>query len=200
MNENYLDKFRDFLDSGTIKANVTKVALVAVALASLPVIVTGAVVMGNAVQIFGKSKYSNKYNKRQYNVAIAGLKRDGLIEVISNKNGEAIVRITKKGQSVLRRFSIDLIKIKQPPKWDGKWRVVIFDIPVKYSKARHALRGKLKDLGFVLLQKSVFIYPYPCEDEILFIADFFRVGKYVEILTTDSFLNEERFIRNFGLK
>ena len=56
---------------------------------------------------------------------------------------------------------------------DGEWRIVIFDIPEKFKKAREALRMKLKELGFLELQKSVFIFPYECEDEINFIVEVF---------------------------
>ena len=29
-------------------------------------------------------------------------------------------------------------------KWDGEWRIVIFDIPEKFKKAREALKVKIK--------------------------------------------------------
>src|SRR3989344_4682297 len=47
------------------------------------------------------------------------------------------------------KFKIDEMEIKKPAKWDGEWRIVIFDIPERFKKAREALRKKLKDLGFI---------------------------------------------------
>jgi hypothetical protein len=193
-----LEKFKEFLNGGTMKANITTAVLVAVSVASLPYLILPAMAIGLIDRFFRGSRYGRRYNKKQFSNAFTNLKRQKLIEYIADKNGKTIVKITKKGESKLRAFAIDLIKIKKLKIWDGKWRVTIFDIPVRFKKAREALRMKLKDLGFVQLQKSVWLHPYPCEDEIIFIADFFGVGKCVEILTTDSFLNESRFKRHFG--
>ena len=72
----------------------------------------------------------------------------------------------------------------------------MFDIPIKFNKARGALRSKLKYLGFYQLQKSVWAYPYPCEDEILFLANIFQIEPFIEIFTADELLHENK-IRNF---
>ncbi|MBI4008672.1 transcriptional regulator PaaX, partial [Candidatus Roizmanbacteria bacterium] len=42
-------------------------------------------------------------------------------------------------------------------KWDGKWRIVIFDIPEVNKRIRQVLRETLKVLEFWPLQKSVWI-------------------------------------------
>ena len=89
------------------------------------------------------------------------------------------------------KFSFDLLEIKKPEKWDGKWRIIIFDIPNKYKQAREALRCKIKELGLRQLQKSVWIYPYDCEDEILFVAEAFEVQKYIEIITAERLLHSK---------
>ena len=130
---------------------------------------------------------------------MVNLHKRKLIEYISDKKGVITVRITTKGESVLRLFSIDLIKIQKPKQWDHKWRIVMFDLPIKYTKARDSLRLKLKQLGFVQFQKSVWIYPYPCFDEILFITDYYKIGKYVEVLEVLNLLHEEKFKKLFNL-
>jgi len=94
------------------------------------------------------------------------------------------------------------LKIAKPKKWDGKWRVFIFDIPSYpkiYNKAREALRDKIKTLGFFQLQKSVWVYPYECEDEILFLAEIYNVQKFIEILTVDKMLYGEKLKKEFKL-
>lgn len=199
MQNKNLEKFRDFLDSGTTKANMTKVGLAVIMLAALPGILVIAASMGNAVQVLNQLGVGNRYSNKQINNIFSGMKRQKLIEYIADKNGKTIVRITKKGQTKLRAFEIDLIKIKKPNKWDGKWRIVMFDLPIRFNKAREALRWKLKELGFLQFQKSVWVYPYPCEDEVIFVADFFGVGKYVEVLIVESILRDQKFKKEFGL-
>jgi DNA-binding transcriptional regulator PaaX len=92
-----------------------------------------------------------------------------------------------------------MFKINKPQKWDGKWRMVMFDLPVRFSKARNALRFKLKQLGFIQFQKSVWIYPYSCKEEIAFVSDYYRVGRYVELLEISSINNDLKFKKHFKL-
>lgn len=49
-------------------------------------------------------------------------------------------------------------------KWDGYWRVVVFDIPANEDKTRNALHYYLRNHGFGCLQRSVWITPGPIDD------------------------------------
>ena len=49
--------------------------------------------------------------------------------------------------------------------WDGRWRLVIFDIPSGQNAEREWLRRYLRGRGFGCLQNSVWITPDPMEDE-----------------------------------
>ncbi|KKS99284.1 MAG: PaaX domain protein [Candidatus Nomurabacteria bacterium GW2011_GWA2_43_15] len=187
------------MDSDTPKAKITTVVLCVLALASLPVLVLGAAALGNVVQVCKTFNGSKRYSKKQIQNSIDNMRRHKLIEYIGDKNGKTIIKITKKGESKLRAFSIDLMEIKKPEKWDGKWRLVMFDIPMRFTKGREALRYHLKMLNFLQFQKSAWICPYPCEDEIIFIADFFGLTNYVEVLTVENILNDQKFKRYFHL-
>ncbi len=199
MENKYSTKIIEFLDSGTHGAKATKVALCILAIASVPVLVFIAAAMGNAVQVFKQFESSKHFDRKQIRNSINHLRRQKLIEYIADKDGKTIVKITKKGETKLRAFAIDLIAIKKPKKWDGKWRLVMFDIPMRFTKGREALRYHLKELDFFQFQKSAWIYPYPCEDEIIFIADFFGLGKHVEVLTVESILRDEKVRTYFRL-
>ncbi|OGI66286.1 hypothetical protein A3A95_01875 [Candidatus Nomurabacteria bacterium RIFCSPLOWO2_01_FULL_39_18] len=195
----YGQRLKDFLSSDTKEAKIATVALCVLALASLPVLVVGAGAIGNVVQVFKMFKGSRKYSESQIRSAINSVKRQKLIEYIVDRDGKTIVKITTKGKTRLRAFDIELIEIKTQKKWDGKWRLVMFDIPMRFTKGREALRYHLKKLNFFQFQKSAWIYPYPCEDEIIFIADFFGVGKYVEVLSVESILRDEKIKKHFHL-
>lgn len=125
--------------------------------------------------------------------------KERIIDFREHKDGTAEIILTKEGKKRALKYQIDEIEIKKPEKWDGKWRVVIFDVPEKRKKAREALRDKLKDLGFKELQKSVFVIPFECEDEIDFIVEVFEIRPLVRLLKVDSFTNEEQFRIKFGL-
>ena len=124
---------------------------------------------------------------------------DRLIDYKEDKDGFVKIVLTKEGQKKALKFKLDDMEIKRPPKWDGEWRIVIFDIPEKLKKAREALRMKLKELGFLELQKSVFVLPYECEDEINFIVEVFLIRLFVRFVRAKSFTNEEQLKIKFGL-
>ena len=68
--------------------------------------------------------------------------------------------------------------------------MVIFDVPEKKKIIRDALRRKIQELGFQELQKSVFVYPYPCFKEIETVTNFFRAKKFIKQFTVANFDQE----------
>jgi len=91
-----------------------------------------------------------------YNTFYHSLKT-GYIEKII-KEDKPYIRLTSKGKEKIQR-DFSLVRF-QNKKWDKKWRVVIFDIEEKRKKQRDQLREKLKELGFGMIQESVWISPY----------------------------------------
>ena len=49
--------------------------------------------------------------------------------------------------------------------WDGRWRLVLFDVPITQNSHRKQLRRYLRDKGFGCLQNSVWITPDSLEEE-----------------------------------
>src|SRR3972149_717626 len=136
---------------------------------------------------------------RRLNEIVKEFYNDRLVSFKENKEGLVEIVLTKDGETKAIRFKIDEMEIKKPAKWDGEWRIVIFDIPDKFKKAREALRRKIMDLGFRKLQESVFIFPHECEDEINFITEVFLIRPFVRFMRVKSFTNEEQIRLKFGL-
>lgn len=146
-----------------------------------------------------KAKIKNgTYNKKQISNSLGFLKRSDLVRQNLNK-GKLKILLTPKGYKEINFINIDLIKINRPKEWDKKWRVVMFDIPVRFNKGREGLRWKLKELGFFQLQKSVWVYPHDCIKEIAEIASFWGVGKYIELMLVENMSNEQRLRTHFNL-
>jgi len=114
-------------------------------------------------------------------------------------NGDVRIVLLKKGKEVALRYNLDDIQLQKPKKWDGAWRMIMFDIPHNLKAARDALREKLQQLGCYRIQKSVFITPYPCEKEVDFIALIFEVRDYVLLFYVGSFEGEEKFRHHFKI-
>jgi len=109
------------------------------------------------------------------------MKRERLI---SSQRYEHGITITKKGRKRLEKIDFQNLRIQKTGKWDGKWRLVIFDIPERHKVARNSLSLKLKLLGFQPLQRSVWIHPLPCHTEIEAIALHYKVTSYVTYIET----------------
>ncbi|MBI2607733.1 MAG: hypothetical protein HYW51_02825 [Candidatus Doudnabacteria bacterium] len=139
-----------------------------------------------------------RVGRRKVYDSLRRIEKQRLIGV--SQNGDTtVVGLTKNGQNKVLKYKLEDMRIKKPWKWDRKWRVVIFDIPEKYKMGRECLRNKLKELGFYKLQKSVWIYPYSCEDEVDFIGELYEVRSYIRILTVQKIDIQKDLVRLFEL-
>ncbi len=160
-------------------------------------IVTALLLPGSAA-MFAPLAKRFKTKKHSFIKSLKALKRDRLIDFREVKDFSKIV-ITEKGREKLLKYDLDNLEIKKPKKWDGIWRVVTFDIPEDIRPARDALRAKLKELGFYQLHKSVFVFPYPCLDEIQFIEEIFKIGSYINFIEAKRIEGDEWLRSEFNL-
>jgi len=142
-------------------------------------------------------KLREKYGEKVVDKSLNKIVKDRFVRVVK-ENDATTLRITEKGKVRLINFDIDTLTIKTT-RWDGKWRFVIFDIPEKKRIARDVLRQKLKDIGFVQIQKSVWACPYECETEIAFISSVYEVERYVNYIIAAKIDHEEYLKNMFGL-
>lgn len=129
----------------------------------------------------GTKKKRLYFDKRNISSQIYRLKQRELIH-IGEEEGKTVIRLSDHGREEILRYNFEEMEIERPEKWDGKWRMVIFDIPETHKAAREMFREKIKTLGFYRLQDSVFIYPFPCEKEIEFMREYLGIGQYVLFL------------------
>ena len=119
-----------------------------------------------------------------------------LIKQQDNSDGTTTFILSSKGKEVALRYDLEKMVIAKS-KWDKKWRVVMFDVPEKLKKIRETLRYQLKKFGFLELQRSVFVLPYECKDEIEYIIEFYNIRKYVRMLLVENIDNEVDLKRKF---
>src|SRR3989344_8323539 len=111
----------------------------------------------------GAANRRNLY--RNISQAITRLEHAGLVQV-SGQYASRRVELTNKGHAVIETIRASEYRVPEPVFWDGKWRVVMFDIREKRRRARAQLRSLLVGAGFLRLQDSVWIHPYPCDEFI----------------------------------
>lgn len=140
-----------------------------------------------------------KINKRSLERAIYSLYKSKLVSEHENPDGSLTMILTDQGKKKALTFNIDNMEIKKPKVWDKKWRMVVFDIPEKKRVARDVLRETLKRLGFYEFQKSVFVHPYPCKDEMDYLIEYYNIRPHVRIVTATELDNELHLRKIFGV-
>lgn len=116
------------------------------------------------------------------------------------QNGRKGYVLTKKGEKLAEGYELRTLSIKKPCYWDGKWRIVMFDIKEFRRGARDELRSVLVGLGFEKLQRSAWVYPYPCADVIAIIKHKYELGKEVLYLEVDILENDHWLRKQFSLE
>lgn len=138
--------------------------------------------LAHIFKLFDAKTNTEKMRVRQ---SLRGLERRGYLQLYK-KDEKEYVKITPLGKDMMIWRSIVLKRPKKPEKWDGLWRLVMFDIPENRRKSRNALRFALQKMGLVQIQKSVFLYPYPCKKEIDFVAGYFKIRKGITYATANN--------------
>ncbi len=107
--------------------------------------------------------------------------------------------ITTAGEKLLENWRGDRYQIKRPPKWDRKWRIIIFDIPERRKKIRDEIRIILTNSGFQRLQDSVWVYPYDCENIIGLLKIDYGIGREMLYIIADQIENDKYLRMDFDL-
>mgnify|MGYP001586527223 FL=1 len=156
----------------------------------------GAQLIHKLIKVYVRKR---RFEKEKFLRDLKHLQSRELIEYRELPSGEIKIVLKTRGQEVLIQKNLDEMKLDTSKRWDGQWRLVMFDVPHYKKNARDALREKLRHLGFYALQKSVFLTPYECEREIDFIGTVFNVRAHILILYARHFEGEEKLRHYFKL-
>ncbi len=177
------------------KDNIQKAVLTTIGTAG---VISVALVAPNIFQVLphlmGKEQYRLIF---QASNAVQRLLIKGLIK----RSSRGFLEITEKGR---RQLAIEEASLSSPArtkrKWDGQFRLVMFDIPQTRRRTRDRLRELMRAFGFMRLQDSVWVSPYDCEDLLALVKAELKVGKDILYAVVNEIEND-RFIRDhFGLK
>lgn len=177
------------------KQDIQHAVLAAIAIATF---VPLAVVAGNALQLLDYLP-NNKYNLRYRAKSAAGRLVAKGYALWVGKDGKKFLRITPKGRRALAFEQAKVALKNHKKKWDGRWRMVAFDIPERRSAVRFRLRAVMREIGFTRLQDSVWVYPYDCEDFIALLKAELKIGKDVLYAIADTIEHDKGLRRHFNL-
>lgn len=153
--------------------------------------------LGQVLSATPGNVYNGSFSK-VFGSSLARLNRGGYLEFINKDH----FTITDKGRDLLLKFNIDDVRLAdfEAAGWDGYWRILLFDIPELNRTLRDVFRMKLQELGFLTIQKSVYVIPQPCQKEIFIFAKLLKISRNIRIIETKSLGQDDPRARNhFGL-
>ena len=139
-----------------------------------------------------------QFNESYLRRTVRRMQKEKLVKIIE-REGEQVVELTKQGKRRIIKYSLDTLSIKKPSSWDGRWRLVLYDVPHRRKALRDIFRQALKGLGVYQLQESVWLYPHPCEQQITFLREFYGVGGEVIYVVATKLEDDAPYRTYFGL-
>src|SRR3989344_3885087 len=149
------------------KVPVQKIILKTLIVAGgLSLAVVASNVLG-ALMKFDPAYVGRKDVQRRIKETLWRMERNGLVALPRSPHQR--VTLLPKGKALVERLKAENYTIPKPLLWDGKWRVVMFDIPEKRKRIRHQLRKLLERAGLIRLHDSVWVHPYQCDELVVLV-------------------------------
>ena len=121
------------------------------------------------------------FHKTKIIKKLDSLSRQKFIEKVENR-----YYLTKRGRQKFNQLNCHFsLNLPKGISWEGKWYLVIFDIPQKQKNDRHKLRNILKTAGLIKLQQSVYAYPHDLFKEFKQIQSIFPKRQLI-LIESDS--------------
>lgn len=132
------------------------------------------------------------YKSTNFTAAVSKMLKTGYMEKVI-KNREPYLRLTSAGKkNLIRDFPLFSLRKK---KWDGKWRIVIYDIPDEKKWLREQLQRKLKELGFGMIKESTYITPFDVAEDLREFIIAQKLDEFVFVcVARQIFAGDEKFL------
>lgn len=181
-------------------STVVKGVLLALAGGIVLVAPGAAIPLGALAKLLCEAQYSappykapEESDPERVRQSIYRLRKNEYLKIKSLGRNKFKFELTKKGRKLLAQYNFSDFRIEPKGSWDRQWRMFIFDIPERKKPLRESLRRKLKDLGFFRFQKSVWIYPFECEEEMRLVCEFLEIQPYT--ITFTGKIHDDRLLR-----
>ncbi len=134
------------------------------------------------------------YQKSNIKISLKSLEKKRIICLSDEK-----IELSKNGIELYKKYQLEDIQIKRPKEWDSVWHLVCYDIPESKKRERDYFRFVLRNLSFKQIQKSLWVLPWECKEEIAIICQNIGIQPFVIYMNTDKIPNQEIIIKSFNL-
>lgn len=165
---------------------------ISIALSTAPTLFVALASIGYVLKADDRAR--RKKIQRSFNY----LKRHKYVAIKSSPQRTTVPALTNEGRKRIKRVLMRRAlqaSIKPQKVWDGKWRLILFDISAGERAKRNAFRSMIRRIGAVMLQKSVWVYPYDCSEHISLLRQFFDLPESSLRLVETSEIGDNRILR-----
>lgn len=186
------------------KGEITKIVLATIGIGALlggTVLITPnfPIIIGTFIKLIEEIK-GIKLPKLKVKRTLQQLEKRKILN-LEIKNNEVYVEVQNisKNKEVIKYSIQSILELKRKSKWQGKWFLVMFDVPEEEKNKRYYLRNFLKEIGFYQYQKSVYVFPFECEKEVVLIKKIIEGGKYLSYIIAEKIEYENKLKTYFHL-
>jgi phenylacetic acid degradation operon negative regulatory protein len=172
-----------------------KVTLLVVAMAGTAAAAVVAPNVAAVMERLPRREQRRRVSPHDVRRAIAALQRRHLLE--RSAAAAPIYRPTAAGRLEVRLRQLSGVLRRR--RWDGRWRLVLFDVPTGRKGVRDVLRRTLHDIGFLEVQKSVYLYPYDVFGVLGDYRQLYHLRHHVLFATVEALEGDQRYRQAFGL-
>lgn len=141
-----------------------------------------------------------RIDRRHITRSLRALEREGLVRGRSTADGGMRIELTPHAKERLGALELRRLSTVRPTKWDRKWRLLIYDVPEERKKGRDAIRYELRNIGFIELQHSVWLFPFDVTDILRLMRELYDLQYELIVLTADRFDGDDTYCKHFRVK
>ena len=176
---------------------VSKAILIALFAGAVVIAPGGVAGTLHVVEKLFEGKRVRRYDEEKIKRSLEYLKSRKLIDIQKQYQKE-VFSLTKLGYFRVRKL-LKSFGIRNPKKWDGKWRMVLFDVPERKKNERDVFRQQLKNLGLANVQQSVWVHPFECRAQVYYLAGNLFIKPYVRYAVVEKITGDEDLRKRFGV-
>lgn len=156
------------------------------------------IILGSILGIIEEIK-GIKIPKKKVQRVLKQLEKKQLIQ-IERKGNEVYVTVKNKDDVSILKYSLkEVLNLKKKKDWQGRWFLVVFDVPERERNKRDYLRRFLKEIGFYPYNQSVYVFPYECEKEITLVKKIVEGGKYISYIIAERLEKQDQLKTYFKI-
>jgi CRISPR-associated endonuclease Cas2 len=138
---------------------------------------------------------ADRARRNKYYKSLKYLDQKKYISIKKKGGNKVAIKLSPAGIKKSVQYEFEELELEKPEKWDGKWRIIIFDIKSGEKRKREQIRWKLKKWNFFMLQKSVWVCPYDLFKEAEILRSHFSLSRRELKIITATHVEDEKWIK-----